>query len=74
MRFTDRMIVGWCSLVVNINRLKKVQGKKKRDGAARESARAAEEADNVTLGESEPTADDEGGGDLLSSKDEDVIF
>jgi len=55
-------------------RLKKVQGKKKRDGAARESARAAEEANNVTLGESEPTADDEGGGDLLSSKDEDVIF
>ncbi|KIM87220.1 hypothetical protein PILCRDRAFT_64185 [Piloderma croceum F 1598] len=52
-------------------RLKKVQGKKKRDLAARESARAAEEADNVAL---EATIDDEGGGDLLSSKDEDVIF
>jgi len=55
-------------------RLKKVQGKKKRDAAARESARAAEEADNVALEAPEPTTDDEGGGDLLSSKDEDVIF
>jgi V-type H+-transporting ATPase subunit D len=58
-----------------INRLKKVQGKKKRDVAARESARAAEQGDNdVTEAAGEPTVDDEGGGDLLSSKDEDVIF
>lgn len=58
-----------------INRLKKVQGKKKRDVAARESARAAEQGDNdVTEATGEVTVDDEGGGDLLSSKDEDVIF
>ena len=42
--------------------------------AARESARAAEEADNVALEAPEPMTDDEGNGDLLSSKDEDVIF
>ena len=65
-----------CRMVLTgINRLKKVQGKKKRDVAARESARAAEQRDNdVTEATGEVTVDDEGGGDLLSSKDEDVIF
>lgn len=51
-----------------------MQGKKKRDVAARESARAAEGDDNVAFEAQEPTVDDEGSGDLLSSKDEDVIF
>ncbi len=52
-------------------RLKKVQGKKKRDAEASEALRktlaAAEEA---------PASPDVsgGGGDLLGSKDEDVIF
>jgi hypothetical protein len=55
-------------------RLKKVQGKKKRDVAARESARAAEQVDKEVFEAHELTVDDEGGGDLLSSKDEDVIF
>ena len=57
-----------------ICRLKKVQGKKKRDAAAREAAlalvepSAAEESfDAAVTGEEGPT-------DLLSSKDEDVIF
>ena len=57
-----------------LHRLKKVQGKKKRD--AQESDRLkkliADEAASVEALEdpSEPA----GGGDLLSSKDEDVIF
>jgi V-type H+-transporting ATPase subunit D len=71
-----------CVIVINypwnganyIYRLKKVQGKKKRDVAARESARAAEQEDNIVVEAHEPAVDDEGGGDLLSSKDEDVIF
>lgn len=50
-----------------------MQGKKKRDVAARESAKAAE-GDHEVLEAHEPTVSDEAGGDLLSSKDEDVIF
>ena len=57
-----------------ICRLKKVQGKKKRDAAAREAAlalaepSAAEESfDAAVTGEEGPT-------DLLCGKDEDVIF
>jgi len=53
-------------------RLKKVQGKKKRDIAARESAKVAEQAAHDEY-ESHQLAKDEGG-DLLQSKDEDVIF
>ena len=55
-------------------RLKKVQGKKKRDAAAREAAlalvepSAAEESFHVAVTEEEVSTD------LLSSKDEDVIF
>lgn len=60
-------------------RLKKVQGKKKRDLAARDAAKLAEEeeADAAEEGSKAalPTAvDEEVSGDLLSSKDEDVIF
>ena len=54
--------------------LKKVQGKKKRDAEATEAARkandeAAEASVPAPADLSEPSA-----GDLLSSKDEDVIF
>jgi hypothetical protein len=60
--FPLRLTLAW-------DRLKKVQGKKKRDTAARDAAQQA-------LGESADQADyDQAGeGDLLSSKDEDVIF
>jgi len=54
-------------------RLKKVQGKKKRDAALAEAKRKAETEEK---GEPEVAWDEQGGGtgDLLSSKDEDVIF
>lgn len=70
-RFIDSL-PGFCSL-------KKVQGKKKRDAAATEALRKAlEEARAVDEVASPPpeTLDEEEtiSGDLLSSKDEDVIF
>jgi V-type H+-transporting ATPase subunit D len=52
-------------------RLKKVQGKKKRDTAEREATRIEQELSNL------PQNDDDeksGGGDLLGTKDADVIF
>lgn len=51
--------------------LKKVQGKKKRDAEAAEVLRKAKDAEEVA-----DVAPDHagGGGDLLGSKDEDVIF
>ena len=57
-----------------IFRLKKVQGKKKRDAAAREAALALVEPS--AAGESFDVAvtGEEGSTDLLSSKDDDVIF
>jgi len=55
-------------------RLKKVQGKKKRDVAARESEKAAGQETGGALEEIQEPVDGEGAGDLLSSKDEDVIF
>lgn len=61
------------SVLIVFNRLKKVQDKKKRDQAKVEANRAIqEEAD----GESLPPVEsgDTGGGDLLTEKDEDVIF
>ena len=51
-------------------RLKKVQGKKKRDSAARDAARASSEG---KAGEKAPV-NIEPPTDLLSSKDEDIIF
>lgn len=53
-------------------RLKKVQGKKKRDAALEEEKRrkAAETAEPLPIDES----DANGPGDLLSHRDEDVIF
>jgi V-type H+-transporting ATPase subunit D len=53
---------------IQCRRLKKVQGKKKRDTAA---AAAAKELAGV---ETYEEVDEGGGGDLLSTKDEDVIF
>lgn len=59
-------------------RLKKVQGKKKRDAAAADAQRAALQAEKEAEGEDAyvPPAEsgDTGGADLLASKDEDVIF
>lgn len=56
--------------------MKKVQGKKKRDAEAADAKKLAESANAETA--AIPTAVDtdetSGGGDLLSSKDEDVIF
>ncbi|KAI0064477.1 hypothetical protein BV25DRAFT_1852264 [Artomyces pyxidatus] len=58
-------------------RLKKVQGKKKRDADAAEVKRKAEEAESgeaaAAVAPPDPV-DEAGTGDLLSSKDEDVIF
>ena len=70
-------------MILADDRLKKVQGKKKRDAEAAEAKRLAELAAQAL--ESDPTAptepsavapaDDESiTGDLLSSKDNDVIF
>jgi len=53
-------------------RLKKVQGKKKRDATARDAELALVEA-SATEEESLDVVE-EGSADLLSSKDEDVIF
>ncbi|KAK1226248.1 H(+)-transporting V1 sector ATPase subunit D [Marasmius sp. AFHP31] len=50
-------------------RLKKVQGKKKRDTAARQEAEQKQEPTPVLQ-----ELDEEGATDLLSSKDDDVIF
>jgi len=58
-------------------RLKKVQGKKKRDAATAEAAKVKAEAADEIGGEIEtegapPTTKSKG--DLLNNKDEDVIF
>jgi len=55
-------------------RLKKVQGKKKRDTAARDAAQALLAAETVLEPETDDGGGGGGGGDLLSSKDADVIF
>lgn len=57
-----------------LGRLKKVQGKKKRDVAARASEKAAAQETEVAHEEIQEPIDGGGAGDLLSSKDEDVIF
>lgn len=78
--FFRRVMTGFSQSLANIYaRLKKVQGKKKRDLAARDAAKEADDADADDAEEGSkvapPTAiDDEVSGDLLSSKDEDVIF
>ena len=56
--------------------MKKVQGKKKRDAETAEATRKAIEAASGETEASLPPTDpsDSGAGDLLSSKDEDVIF
>lgn len=57
-------------------RLKKVQGKKKRDAAAADAKRISEQEqeENDQLPIAAPLEDDEVSGDLLKSKDDDVIF
>jgi len=56
-------------------RLKKVQGKKKRDAALAEAKRKAEqEHEEVKVALEQEEEEGEGTGDLLSSKDQDVIF
>lgn len=58
----------WC-------RLKKVQGKKKRDTEAAEALRKAQlEEEGEQESKIEEADDDTGNTDLLSSKDQDVIF
>jgi len=53
--------------------LKKVQGKKKRDTAARDAAQKAAELPSP-VNEISEVQDEEESVDLLSSKDSDVIF
>jgi V-type H+-transporting ATPase subunit D len=60
-------------MVIAFLRLKKVQGKKKRDTAARD-AEAAALSERTPPEFEEFGGDGEGTGDLLSSKDADVIF
>ena len=62
-------------LIQLLNRLKKVQGKKKRDAEAAEAKKNAKHsaADDIAPAPY-PVSEDMGGGDLLSSRDEDVIF
>jgi V-type H+-transporting ATPase subunit D len=60
-------------------RLKKVQGKKKRDTAAREAIQASQEQDNINTQAAvktveQSTTEDEATVDLLADKDVDVIF
>lgn len=57
-------------------RLKKVQGKKKRDAEAAEAKRIAEAPHAEAAAIPTPVDNEEtsGSGDLLSSKDEDIIF
>ncbi|OCH95573.1 hypothetical protein OBBRIDRAFT_767378 [Obba rivulosa] len=55
-------------------RLKKVQGKKKRDAQAAEVQNQEKAQAATTESERRPENVDKGGVDLLSSKDEDVIF
>ena len=76
-RWTERNSSGKSRIIVGIHlikhacSLKKVQGKKKRDADVAEAQRKA-------LGETEESSEGPviagGGGDLLGSKDEDVIF
>ena len=57
-----------------ICRLKKVQGKKKRDAAAREAELALVEPSAAEESFDVAATGEEGSADLLSSKDDDVIF
>jgi len=65
------------------DRLKKVQGKKKRDAEAAEARERAELAEQAlqpdtaaptAVSADAPAVDDSAAVDLLSSKDEDIIF
>lgn len=63
--------------LIFVTRLKKVQGKKKRDAAIAESKRLENERQDEEGAEPGATVggiEDEEGGDLLKSKDDDVIF
>jgi V-type H+-transporting ATPase subunit D len=54
------------------SRLKKVQGKKKRDNAAKMEERAVQDKSPVM--EASIQEGEEGAANLLSTKDEDIIF
>lgn len=54
-----------------LHSLKKVQGKKKRDTAQRNADAAAESEEALRL---EAASDEDGPGNLLATKDEDIIF
>ena len=58
----------------SVPRLKKVQGKKKRDHAAAELEKQVAEDGELLLEPPLYEDGESGSGDLLSSKDEDVIF
>lgn len=72
----------FCELLFRIKgfcRLKKVQGKKKRDTAARDAIQASEKQDSGDAEEAVKTlipsiTEDEAAVDLLANKDTDVIF
>lgn len=69
------MCLSW-ELMGCCTRLKKVQGKKKRDNAIKEAEKRAIEAQGHQNDLPEELLNDDttGGGDLLGTKDEDVIF
>lgn len=75
---SKRFSVGNRFLMIEHYRLKKVQAKKKRDAAATDAKREAEMKELEESGLADSTSariEDVGGtGDLLASKDEDVIF
>lgn len=68
----------WLSLQFHPTRLKKVQGKKKRDAAVADALKAENDRLAEENAQSAPPPslidDDEVSGDLLKSKDDDVIF
>lgn len=84
MRWTEKSSSGACyafsclsqpKVISILDRLKKVQGKKKRDTEAAEALRRAQlEEEGEQESKIEEPDDDTGNADLLSSKDQDVIF
>ena len=65
-------VEAYCCLLTVPNRLKKVQGKKKRESTAKATAEVTQERLPVITSSS--SEDDQASTNLLSTKDEDVIF